>query len=98
MGGETGEPASPALRWLRDLFTKLYVRPLGGAVSGDRAGFSYLASSIRSFYGEAELERIFASAGLEKLEVKRLMMGMVAVHVYNRPQRTGIAANTEGGP
>ncbi|HSG29034.1 MAG TPA: ubiquinone/menaquinone biosynthesis methyltransferase [Candidatus Krumholzibacterium sp.] len=82
---ETSRPSSAVLRHLRDLYAKYFVAGTGGSITGDRSGFRYLSSSIRSFYGSDELGRIFEKAGLEKVEIRKLSLGMTAIHAYRKP-------------
>lgn len=57
---------------------------IGGAVSGDRAAYDYLASSIREFPSAAELAEEMRAAGFDTVKYKRLSGGIVYVHTADK--------------
>jgi demethylmenaquinone methyltransferase/2-methoxy-6-polyprenyl-1,4-benzoquinol methylase len=58
---------------------------LGRAVTGDGAAYRYLPESARAFPGAQQLARLMQEAGLEHVGFRRLMLGVVAIHVGTVP-------------
>lgn len=53
---------------------------IGGAVSGDRRAYDYLARTITEFPGASELAAKMLEAGFDKVAYKKLSGGIVYVH------------------
>lgn len=77
---ETSQPPSRAINRLFHLYVRLFVRPLGYILSGSRAGYAYLASTIPRFYGAEEYADIIRRAGFAKIEIHPMMFGVAAIH------------------
>lgn len=77
---ETSQPPSSAIRRCFHLYVKLFVKSMGGRISGSRAAYAYLARTIPRFYAAEELAEIMRKAGFEKVTFKRLLFGAVAIH------------------
>ena len=58
---------------------------LGRLIAGDEAAYTYLPGSVHRFPRAAELVGVMEAAGLERVQFRRLMMGVVAVHVGTVP-------------
>ncbi len=59
--------------------------PLSGAISGDRAAYRYLPNSLAGFPAASELCGLLEQAGLERVSVRRLAAGAVALHSARKP-------------
>ncbi len=81
---ETSQPSDPLFRWLVHLYVKLLVKPVGRAISGSRAGYDYLASSIPRFYGPREFAEILREAGFGRVQCWGLFGGVAAIHRATR--------------
>jgi demethylmenaquinone methyltransferase / 2-methoxy-6-polyprenyl-1,4-benzoquinol methylase len=57
---------------------------IGGAVSGDRESYSYLADSIERFPDQEAMAAMLLDAGFSSVEYRNLTLGVVAVHVATR--------------
>lgn len=77
---ETSQPRSAFIRTLFHSYTRISVNSLGFALSGNREGYNYLASSISRFHGAEELAVILKEAGFSKVEVNKMMFGITAIH------------------
>jgi len=82
---ETSQPRSRLVRTLLHLYVKRIVRHAGRWLSGSRAGYAYLASTIPRFYSADELSAILEESGLETLSVERLSLGIAAIHLARKP-------------
>ncbi|MGN6380821.1 MAG: bifunctional demethylmenaquinone methyltransferase/2-methoxy-6-polyprenyl-1,4-benzoquinol methylase UbiE [Gaiellales bacterium] len=58
---------------------------LGRVVARDSAAYSYLPRSVHRFPAARELAQVMREAGLERVQYRRLAMGVVAVHVGTVP-------------
>ncbi len=67
------------------VWTDRAVPVLGRFVAGDADAYTYLPESARAFPGAPELAAIMRSAGLERVGFRRLMTGVVAIHVGTVP-------------
>jgi demethylmenaquinone methyltransferase/2-methoxy-6-polyprenyl-1,4-benzoquinol methylase len=78
---ETSQP--PHFLWRRafHFYVKTMVKPLGHLISGHRAAYSYLASSILRFMGAEELKALLLKAGFSRVEILYLTGGLVALHL-----------------
>jgi len=76
MSTPPGWAARPAAVW-----TDHAVPVIGRMVTGDSEAYRYLPESTRRFPGAPELAGIMRDAGLGEVGFRRLMMGVVAIHV-----------------
>lgn len=77
---ETSQPSSRIVKHLFHLYIKLAVKPLGYLLSGSRAAYSYLASTIPRFYDPQELSSIIKEAGFSRITHQSLFFGAAAIH------------------
>jgi ubiquinone/menaquinone biosynthesis C-methylase UbiE len=56
------------------------VKPVGYRLSGSRAGYAYLSSTIPRFYGAEELAVLLRQAGFQTVRFRRLFFGAAAIH------------------
>lgn len=78
---ETSQPRFGPVRFLFRTYVRTIVLPLGRRISGSKAGYAYLSSSIPKFYPAEELAAILRKAGFSKVEFRRLLFGASAIHV-----------------
>jgi demethylmenaquinone methyltransferase/2-methoxy-6-polyprenyl-1,4-benzoquinol methylase len=81
---ETSRPENALIRFAFHSYVRLFIIPVGTAITGSRAGYAYLAGSIPRFYGAVELEDLMLEAGYRGVASKRLMFGVAAVHLAVR--------------
>ena len=72
--------ATPLLQPFYDLYSFNVVPLLGQIVAGDREAYRYLVDSIRGFPRQADLARIIAEAGLDRVSYRNLTGGIAALH------------------
>lgn len=80
MSTPPGWVARPAGVW-----TDHAVPVIGRLVTGDSEAYRYLPESTHRFPGAPELASIMREAGLERVGFRRLMLGVVAIHVGTVP-------------
>jgi len=81
---ETSQPRAAIVRALFHAYVKILVKRIGTRISGSRAGYAYLATTIPRFYGPAELAGILKEAGFASVSAKALMFGAAAIHIARR--------------
>ena len=77
---ETSQPSSRILQKLFHFYIKLAVKPLGYFISGSKAGYSYLSSTIPRFYDPEEFSSIIQESGFSRVTHQRLFFGIAAIH------------------
>jgi len=77
---ETSRPPFSPIRKGFDLYVKLFVKQIGGRISGSRRAYAYLAGTIPRFYPAEELADIMKQAGFEDVTFQRLLFGAAAIH------------------
>jgi demethylmenaquinone methyltransferase/2-methoxy-6-polyprenyl-1,4-benzoquinol methylase len=82
---EITQPRRPPLSSFYSLWFDRLV-PLLGTLAGDRAAYSYLPESVRSFPSPRGLAEHMNAAGLEAIRVTVLAGGIIAIHSGRRPQ------------
>jgi demethylmenaquinone methyltransferase/2-methoxy-6-polyprenyl-1,4-benzoquinol methylase len=80
MSTPPGWAARPSAVW-----TDYAVPVIGRLVTGDSEAYRYLPESTRRFPGAPELAGIMRDAGLRDVGFRRLMLGVVAIHVGTVP-------------
>lgn len=75
----------PVLRAVFGWYFARVVPLIGGLVSGDRAAYRYLPSSVAAFPPADALEGLMRRAGLVAVAHRRLGAGTVALHVGEKP-------------
>jgi demethylmenaquinone methyltransferase/2-methoxy-6-polyprenyl-1,4-benzoquinol methylase len=77
---ETSQPSSRLIRRLYHIYVKLFVKAVGGLISGSYKGYAYLTNTIPRFYPPEELSDIMHQAGFKSVTCKKLMFGIAAIH------------------
>jgi len=77
---ETSQPSSRLARLLFHAYVKLFVKALGGLISGSYKAYAYLKYTIPRFYPPEELSDIMCRAGFKNVTYKKLMFGIAAIH------------------
>jgi demethylmenaquinone methyltransferase / 2-methoxy-6-polyprenyl-1,4-benzoquinol methylase len=70
----------PLVSELYDLYSFKVLPALGGAVTGDRAAYQYLAESIRRFPAQDDLAALLDAAGFDQVRYRNLSGGIAALH------------------
>jgi demethylmenaquinone methyltransferase/2-methoxy-6-polyprenyl-1,4-benzoquinol methylase len=77
---EFGHPSNPVIRTLYDIYSCQFLPRIGSLISGTDA-YLYLAKSIQGFWNETMLAEQMAESGIEDVYYRRLMMGVVFIHI-----------------
>jgi demethylmenaquinone methyltransferase/2-methoxy-6-polyprenyl-1,4-benzoquinol methylase len=82
---ETSQPDNSIIRELFHLYIKTTVKAVGRMISGSRAGYIYLASTIPRFYDAPALAALLDEAGFGPVFSKRFLFGAAAIHSTIKP-------------
>lgn len=77
---ETSQPSVKMIQVFFHLYIKLTVKPLGYLISGSKAGYNYLSSTIPRFYPPEEFSSIIRKAGFSQVSHRPLFFGAAAIH------------------
>jgi len=77
---EFSELKVAALKPLYDRYSFEVLPRLGKLIANDSASYQYLAESIRKHPNQAELAERFTEAGFQRVSVRNLSLGLVAIH------------------
>lgn len=77
---ETSQPSSRLIRCVFHAYVKLFVKPVGGLISGSYMGYAYLKHTIPRFYPPEELCDIVSQAGFTNVTYRKLLFGVAAIH------------------
>ena len=77
---ETSQPSFRPIRKCFHAYIKLSVRAIGSRISGSKAAYTYLATTIPCFYRAEELADIMRQAGFEKVTFQKYLFGAAAIH------------------
>ena len=77
---EFSEVRQPLLKPVYDAYSFGVLPLLGKVVAKDEASYRYLAESIRKHPNQARLAELMSAAGLERVSVRNLLGGIVAIH------------------
>jgi len=78
---ETSQPPHSLLRRAFHFYVGTMVKPVGHLISGNRAAYNYLSSSILRFVGAEELKALLHKAGFFRVKILYLTGGLVAIHL-----------------
>lgn len=81
---ETSQPSSKMIRKFFHFYVKRIVKPLGWILSGSKAGYRYLSYTIPRFYAPEEFAQILRQSGFSKVEYRRFLLGISAMHVAKK--------------
>ncbi|MDX1931916.1 MAG: ubiquinone/menaquinone biosynthesis methyltransferase, partial [Capsulimonadales bacterium] len=77
---EFNQPKHPWFATLYRWYSFSVMPWLGGLVSGKRAAYEYLPSSVAAFHSREEIAGFMERAGLRNIRIKDLMLGAVVIH------------------
>ena len=77
---ETSQPSVKMIQALFHLYVKMTVKPLGHLLSGSKAGYNYLSSTIPRFYPPEKFSSIIREADFSKVTHRPLFFGVAAIH------------------
>ncbi len=78
---ETSQPTWHLLRILYHLYLRKIVPLIGGFISGHKGAYHYLGLSARNFPTPEEIAKILFHAGFSEVSVKKVTLGVIALHV-----------------
>lgn len=77
---ELSRPEAGLLRRIYDFYFLRLLPKIGGSISGDRAAYSYLPASVKSFPGKEEFMKMMSDAGFVGVAHKSLSFGICRMY------------------
>jgi len=81
---ETSQPKSRLMRKLYQLYMRYFIFWLGYLISGNREAYRYLAESVVAYYSPEELKGVLLGAGFRQVSFRRLLFGVVSIHIATK--------------
>jgi demethylmenaquinone methyltransferase/2-methoxy-6-polyprenyl-1,4-benzoquinol methylase len=81
---ETSQPSIKIVRVIFHFYVKRIVKTLGWILSGSKSGYRYLSYTIPRFYGPEKFARILRKSGFSRVEYRRFLFGISALHVAKK--------------
>lgn len=78
---ETSRPRSALVQKGVNLYMNLAVKGLGGAMSGHKSAYRYLAHSAKNYYTPGEVSGLLKNAGFSSVGYRLFVGGVAALHV-----------------
>jgi demethylmenaquinone methyltransferase/2-methoxy-6-polyprenyl-1,4-benzoquinol methylase len=78
---ESSQPENGIIRTLFHLYLRLFVKPVGILISGNRGAYRYLAESTMRFYSPTEVCEMLLAAGFKEVSYEPLLFGAAGIHV-----------------
>ncbi len=78
---ETSRPRSALVQQGVNLYMNLAVKTLGGALSGHKSAYRYLAHSAKNYYTPDEVAGLLKGAGFSSVHYHLFVGGVAALHV-----------------
>jgi len=82
---EFSRPRRPVFSWIYFLYLHKLLPVIGGALSGDREAYAYLARSIQEFYAPEVLAAMMNDVGFKRVSYSPLTLGIVTLYAGIRP-------------
>ncbi len=81
---ESSQPACPFVRAAVHLYLRAFVGRVGGALSGQKGAYRYLAESAANFHTPSEIATMLKAAGFARVDYRPLLLGAAGLHVATR--------------
>lgn len=81
---ETSQPCLKQIRKFFHFYIRWVVRPIGGLLSGSKAGYRYLSFTIPRFYDPADFSDILRYTGFSHVDFQLFFLGVSAIHVATK--------------
>ena len=77
---ELSRPENKVIRWFYDLYFLHILPKVGGKVSGDKAAYTYLPTSVTAFPGKKEFMAMMREAGFRTVTHKAFTLGICRMY------------------
>jgi demethylmenaquinone methyltransferase/2-methoxy-6-polyprenyl-1,4-benzoquinol methylase len=77
-------PTLPIIRPAYLFYLKKVMPRIAGWITGERAAYEYLCSSVEKFPSGVTMERLIASAGFEQVQSHRLSFGIASLYIGSK--------------
>jgi len=81
---ETSQPKNNIIKALYHLYLSLFVKYIGGLLSGNKKAYHYLSHSAIHYYTPDELKKLLENKGFKSFNHNRLFFGIAALTVVSK--------------
>ncbi len=81
---ESSQPQHRLIRALAHLYLRVFVKPAGILLSGNRGAYRYLAESAANYYSPGEVREMLLKAGFQDVTYRPLLYGAAGIHVATK--------------
>ncbi len=85
---ETSQPRNKFFKSLFKAYMTLAVEKLGGAISGHKTAYKYLAHSAKNFYSAEEVCELLMKAGFGQVKYRQFVWGVASLHAAMKEKAT----------
>ena len=82
---ELSRPENKIVRWFYDLYFLNILPRIGGKISGDKAAYSYLPASVKTFPRKKEFMTMMREAGFSHVTHKAFSFGICRMYMGEKP-------------
>jgi demethylmenaquinone methyltransferase/2-methoxy-6-polyprenyl-1,4-benzoquinol methylase len=81
---ESSQPENRIIRSLFHFYLRVFVKPVGILLSGNKGAYRYLAESMADFYSPGEVREMLFKAGFKNITYRPLLFGAAGIHVAEK--------------
>jgi demethylmenaquinone methyltransferase/2-methoxy-6-polyprenyl-1,4-benzoquinol methylase len=81
---ESSQPRNGIIRALFHLYLRVFVKPAGTILSGNRSAYRYLAESAAHYFPPGEVREMLVRAGFRTVTYRQLLCGAAGIHIATK--------------
>jgi demethylmenaquinone methyltransferase/2-methoxy-6-polyprenyl-1,4-benzoquinol methylase len=81
---ESSQPRNGLIRMFFHLYLRIFVKPAGIIISGNRGAYRYLAESAAHYFTPGEIRELLMKAGFGAVTYRPLLFGAAGIHVASK--------------
>ncbi|MEW5894324.1 MAG: bifunctional demethylmenaquinone methyltransferase/2-methoxy-6-polyprenyl-1,4-benzoquinol methylase UbiE [Candidatus Omnitrophota bacterium] len=86
---EFSRPSQPFVYFFYKIYMQIFVKFLGGVLSGNRKAYDYLYRSVWNFPSRQEFCQMLAEAGFQSIRTIPVCLGVATIYLADKAQRKG---------
>jgi len=81
---ESSQPENRIIRFFFHFYVRIFVKPVGMLLSGNKGAYRYLADSMAHFYSPEEVKDMLLKAGFRNIRHRPLLWGAAGIHAAEK--------------
>jgi demethylmenaquinone methyltransferase/2-methoxy-6-polyprenyl-1,4-benzoquinol methylase len=81
---ESSQPENRIIRAFFHFYLRIFVKPVGILLSGNKGAYRYLADSMAHFYSPVEVREMLEGAGFKNIRYRPLLFGAAGIHTAEK--------------